>query len=126
MTQNVGVRTYIKNSLQYSILDNLTDSLGFSNIIEGNVYLPPCSDNAAMLDCLMNCMSSMESKRNNSGIRFLKSRKQRAKLVYYYSACSGRGGVLNSPCFWFYFGVRSRRSAHGLLLLLLFKNIYTR
>ena len=71
-----GVCTCIKNSLQYSILDDLTDPLfevvwikirpnrlrGFSDIIVGNVYHPPCSDNAAMLNYLMNCMSSIESK----------------------------------------------------------------
>ena len=81
-----GVCTYIKNSLQYSILDDLTDPLfevlwikirpnrlprGFSNIIVGNVYHPPCSDNAAMLNYLMNCMSSIESKHKNSGILLL-------------------------------------------------------
>ena len=75
---------YIKNSLQYSILDHLTDPLfvkirpnrlprgfTFSNIMVGNVYHPPRSDNAAMLNYLMNCMSSIESKHKNSGSFYL-------------------------------------------------------
>ena len=81
-----SVCTYVKNSLQYSVLDDLADSQfevlwikirpnclprGFSNIIVGNVYHLPNSDNAAMLNYLMNCMSSIESRYKNSGILLL-------------------------------------------------------
>lgn len=72
--------------MQYSVLDDLANSQfevlwikirpnrlprGFSNIIVGNVYHPPSSDNAAMLNYLMNCMSSIESRYKNSGILLL-------------------------------------------------------
>ena len=71
------VHIYIRDSIQYSLLDELMDASfevlwikvrpsclprGFSSIIVGTVYHPPGSDNSAMLNYLMNSLSSIESQ----------------------------------------------------------------
>ena len=81
-----GVCTYIKDSIQFSILDDLIDPLyevlwiiirparlprGISSIVIGTVYHPPNANDSAMLTYLMDCLSSVESKHPNSGILLL-------------------------------------------------------
>ena len=77
---------YIKDSIQYSLLDDLNDfsfevlwakirparlPRGISNVIVGTVYHPPSSNNPAKLNYLMNCLSSIESRYPNCGILLL-------------------------------------------------------
>ena len=81
-----GVCTYIKDSFQFSLFDDLTDfsfevlwikicptrlPRGLSSIVVGTVYHPPRADNTAMLTYLMNSLSSIESWHLNSGIILL-------------------------------------------------------
>ena len=78
-----GVCIYIRDSIQFSLLDDLfepsfeviwvkirPDRLprGFSNVIVGTVYHPPSSNNSAMLNYLWNCLSLIESKYLNCEI----------------------------------------------------------
>ena len=77
-----GVCTYINDSIQFSLLDDLADPTfevlwleirptrlprGISRI-DVPVYHPPSAEKSAMLNYLMNCLSSIESQRPNSGI----------------------------------------------------------
>ena len=77
---------YIKYSIQYSSLDDLTNSSfgvlcvkirptwlprGTSNIIVGTVYHPPSSNNPTILNYLMNCLLSIESRHPKCGILLL-------------------------------------------------------
>ena len=73
--QHGGVCIYIKDTIEFSVLDELFDSLfevlwinmrptrlprGFTNLIVGTVYHPPSAENAAMLNYLSNCLSVMD------------------------------------------------------------------
>ena len=84
--QHGGVCIYIRDSIQYSLLDKLMDASfevlwikvrpsrlprGFSSIIVGTVYHPPGSDNSAMLNYSMNSLSSVESQYPHCGILLL-------------------------------------------------------
>ena len=84
--QHGGVCIYIRDSIQFSLLDDLSEPSfeviwvkirpdrlprGFSNVIVGTVYHPPSSNNLAMLNYLWNCLSSIESKYSNCGILLL-------------------------------------------------------
>ena len=84
--QHGGVCIYIKDSIEFSVLDELFDSLfevlwinmrptrlprGFTNLIVGTVYHPPSAENAAMLNYLSNCLSVMESRFPNCGFIIL-------------------------------------------------------
>lgn len=84
--QHGGVCIYIRDSIQFSLLDDLfepsfeviwvkirPDRLprGFSNVIVGTVYHPPSSNNSAMLNYLWNCLSLIESKYLNCEIWLL-------------------------------------------------------
>jgi hypothetical protein len=76
---------YIRDSIQYSLLNELIDASfelwikvilcrlprGFSSIIVGTVNHLPGSDNPAMLNYLMNCLSSIESRYPHCGILLL-------------------------------------------------------
>ena len=68
--QHGGVCIYIKDTIEFSVLDELFDSSfevlwinmrptrlprGFTNLIVGTVYHPPSAENAAMLNYLSNC-----------------------------------------------------------------------
>ena len=81
-----GVCMFIKNSIQFSVLDHLLDPSfevlwielkpshlprAINNIIVGTVYHPPSAHNPDMLEYLMNCLSSIESQFSNSGIVLL-------------------------------------------------------
>ena len=80
-----GVCMYIRDSIQYSLLNELIDASfelwikvilcrlprGFSSIIVGTVNHLPGSDNPAMLNYLMNCLSSIESRYPHCGILLL-------------------------------------------------------
>jgi hypothetical protein len=88
-THGGGVCTYIKDTIQFSLLNDLlpssTSSLevlwiqirpnrlprGFSNIVVGTVYRPPRADNTAMLNYLMDSLSSIETQHSNCGIILL-------------------------------------------------------
>ena len=78
--QHGSVCKYIKDSIQFSLLDDLSKPsfevifvktrpnrlpMGFSNVIVGTVYLPPSSS------YLWNCLSIIESKYSNCGILLL-------------------------------------------------------
>ena len=84
--QHGGVCIYIKDTIEFSVLDELFDSLfevlwinmrptrlprGFTNLIVGTVYHPPSAENAAMLNYLSNCLSVMESRFPNCGFIIL-------------------------------------------------------
>ena len=81
-----GVCMFIKNSIQFSVLDHLLDPSfevlwielkllclprGINNIIVGTVYHPPSANNSDMLEYLMNCLSTIESQFSNSAIVLL-------------------------------------------------------
>ena len=72
-----GVCVYIKDSIAFTVLDELYDSSfeilwintrpnrmprGITNMIIGTVYHPPSADNSDMLDYLSNCLSFLESR----------------------------------------------------------------
>ena len=74
--------TYIKDSIQFSLLDDLTEFLfqvlwikirptRLRSIVVGTVYHPPRADNSAMLTYLMDSLSSAESRHSNSRIILL-------------------------------------------------------
>ena len=81
-----GVCTYINESIQFSIMDDLVDPAfevlwikirpsrlprGFNCIIVGTVYHPPSASDSEMLNYLINCLSSIEAQSPNSGILLL-------------------------------------------------------
>ena len=74
--------TYIKGSIQFSLLDDLTEFLfqvlwikirttRLRHIVVGTVYHPPRADNSAILTYLMDSLSSTGSRHSNSGIILL-------------------------------------------------------
>ena len=81
-----GVCTYINESIQFSLMDDLVDPAfevlwikirpsrlprGFNCIIVGTVYHPPSASDSEMLNYLINCLSSIEAQSPNSGILLL-------------------------------------------------------
>ena len=77
-----GVCTFIKDSIKFSVLDDLFDqnlevlwlklrpkrlTRGFSELIIGTVYHPPRADNKIMLEYLMESISSIEAQFPNCG-----------------------------------------------------------
>ena len=84
--QFVSVSTYINESIQFSLMDDLVDPAfevlwikirparlprGFNCIIVGTVYHPPSASDSEMLNYLINCLSSIEAQSPNSGILLL-------------------------------------------------------
>ncbi len=84
--QHGGICMYIKNSIVFSVLDELSVTpfevlwfnlrcnrlpRGYSNLVIGTVYHPPCADNNSMLEYLSQCLSSIESWFPNCGILIL-------------------------------------------------------
>ena len=80
------VCTYINESIQFSLMDDLVDPAfevlwikirpsrlprGFNCIIVGTVYHPPSASDSEMLNYLINCLSSIEAQSPNSGILLL-------------------------------------------------------
>ncbi len=82
-----GVCTYIKDTIQFSLLDDFLPSSclevlwikirpnrlprGVSSIVVGTVYHPPRADNTAMLTYLMDSLSLIETRHPNCGIILL-------------------------------------------------------
>ena len=81
-----GVCIYIKDSINYSVINELADTSfevlwvrmypsrlprGFNNLVVGVLYHPPGADNAAMLEYLSHCLSFIESNLPNSGLILL-------------------------------------------------------
>ena len=83
---NCGVCVYIKDSIAFTVLDELYNSSfeilwinirsnrlprGIINLIIGTVYHPSSADNSDMLDYLSNCLSLLESRFPNCGLIIL-------------------------------------------------------
>ena len=81
-----GVCIYIKDSTNYSVINELADTSfevlsvrmypsrlprGSNNLVVGVLYHPPGADNAAMLEYLSHCLSFIESNLPNSGLILL-------------------------------------------------------
>ena len=81
-----GVCVYIKDSIAFTVLDELYNSSfeilwisirpnrlprGIANLIISTVYHPPSADNSDMLDYLSNCLSRVESRFPNCGLIIL-------------------------------------------------------
>ena len=78
--QHGGVCMYIKNSIRFELLETISNEQfevlwinlnlsrlprGYNNLVIGTVYHPPSADNLAMLNYLMNCLSTLESLFSN-------------------------------------------------------------
>ena len=79
--QHGGVRMYIKDSIRFELLETISNEQfevlwinlnnlpklprGYNNLVIGTVYHPPSADNLAMLNYLMNCLSTLESLFSN-------------------------------------------------------------
>lgn len=78
-----GVCTFIKDNINFTILEDLEDSLfealwiklrpsrlprGYSCIVLGNIYHPPSADDSAVLQYLSKCLSFIESRYTNCGL----------------------------------------------------------
>ena len=78
--QHGGVCMYIKDSIRFELLDTISNEQfevlwinlnlprlprGYNNLVIGTVYHPPSADNLAMLNYLMNCLSTLESLFSN-------------------------------------------------------------
>ena len=81
-----GVCVYIKDTISFSIVEDLADESlevlwlnirphrlprGVNNIIVGVIYHPPLASNSEMLVYLMKCLSVIESRHSNCGIILL-------------------------------------------------------
>ena len=78
--QHGGVCMYIKNSIRFELLETISNEQfevlwinlnlsrlprGYNNLVIGTVYHPPSADNLAMLNYLMNSLSTLESLFSN-------------------------------------------------------------
>ena len=78
--QHGGVCMYIKNSIRFELLETISNEQfevlwinlnlsrlprGYNNLVIGTVYHLPSADNLAMLNYLMNCLSTLESLFSN-------------------------------------------------------------
>jgi hypothetical protein len=85
-----GVCTYINESIQFSLMDDLVDPAfevlwikirpaqlprGFNCIIVGTVYHPPSASDSEMLNYLINCLSSIEAQTASHQLNFPVCRK---------------------------------------------------
>ena len=81
-----GVCMYIKDTVPFSVLEDLADDFlevlwldlrpsqlprGVNNIFVGVIYHPPKAQNSEMLAYLIKCLSAIESRYSNCGIILL-------------------------------------------------------
>lgn len=78
-----GVCVYIKNTIKFTVVDDLKDPSfealwiqinptrlprGFSSILLGALYHPPSANDSALLEYLERCLSSIETRYSNCGL----------------------------------------------------------
>ena len=82
-TEHGGVCVYIKNTIKFTVVDDLEDPSfealwiqisptclprGYSSILLGAFYHPPSANDSAFLEYLERCLSSIETQYSNFGL----------------------------------------------------------